>query len=140
MAPNDTQEVAIAFLIQKGTDNINSVTQLKNYAAQIQHWYDNDFVTDVEETTPSVPTEFSLSQNYPNPFNPSTTIKYSIPNVTLSGVEGSRGTLKVYDILGSEIVTLVNEEQSPGNYKVEFKSTVGSLQLPAEYIFTEYRS
>ena len=48
MAPNDTQEVVIAFLIKKGTDNINSITELKNYAAQIQHWYDNDFVTDVE--------------------------------------------------------------------------------------------
>ncbi len=59
------------FLIKKGTDNINSVTELKNYAAQIQHWYDNNLVTDVEETIPSIPTEFSLSQNYPNPFNPS---------------------------------------------------------------------
>ena len=79
MAPNDTQEVVIAFLMKKGTDNINSVAVLKDYAAQIQHWYDNDFVTDVEETMPSIPTEFSLSQNYPNPFNPVTTIKYTIP-------------------------------------------------------------
>ena len=50
MAPNDTQEVVIAFLMKKGTDNINSVAVLKDYAAQIQHWYDNDFVTDVKET------------------------------------------------------------------------------------------
>ena len=52
MAPSDTQEVVIAILIKKGTDNINSITELKDYAAQIQHWYDNDFVTDVKETMP----------------------------------------------------------------------------------------
>jgi len=70
----------------------------------------------------NIPTKFSLSQYFPNPFNPVTTIKYTIPNVTLSGVEGSRVTLKVYDILGSEVATLVNEEQGAGNYKVEFNA------------------
>ena len=129
MAPGDTQEVVIAILIKQGTDNINSIALLKDYAAQIQHWYDNNLVTDVNETTPSVPTEFSLSQNYPNPFNPVTTIKYSIPNVTLSpdknginSVEGSRVILKVYDILGSEVATLVNEEKPAGNYQVNFNA------------------
>ena len=129
MAPNDTQEVVIAILIKQGTDNINSIAVLKDYAAQIQHWYDNNFVTDVEETISSIPTEFSLSQNYPNPFNPITTIKYTIPNVTLSSdknginsVEGSRVILKVYDILGSEVTTLVNEEKPAGNYQVNFNA------------------
>ena len=60
---DDTQEIVIAFLIKKGTDNLNSITELKNYAAQIQHWYDNDFVTDVEENSLLIPIEFSLSQN-----------------------------------------------------------------------------
>jgi len=128
MAPNDTQEVAIAFLMKKGTDNINSVAELKDYAAQIQHWYDIDFVTDVNETNPAIPTEFSLSQNYPNPFNPTTTIKYAISNRQLV-------TLKVYDILGSEIATLVNEDKTAGNYEVEFKSSVGSLQLASGIYF-----
>ena len=77
-------------------------------------------VVDVEMISP---TEFSLAQNYPNPFNPSTTIRYSIPNVTLSGVEGSRVLLKVYDVLGNEIATLVNEEKPAGNYKVEFNAS-----------------
>ena len=54
-----------------------------------------------------------LSQNYPNPFNPSTTIKYSIP-------KQSNVTLKVFDVLGSEVATLVNKEQPQGNYEVEF--------------------
>jgi hypothetical protein len=62
-----------------------------------------------------VPTEFSLSQNYPNPFNPVTTIKYQIPH-------RSRVSLKIYDILGSEIVELVNEEQEVGYYNAEFNA------------------
>ncbi len=56
---------------------------------------------------------FNLSQNYPNPFNPSTVISYRLP-VT------SDVTLKVYDVLGNEIATLVNEEKQPGNYEIEF--------------------
>ena len=64
-----------------------------------------------------IPTEFSLSA-YPNPFNPTTSIRYSIPNVTLSEVEGSRVQLSIYDILGNEIATLVNEEKPAGTYEV----------------------
>ncbi len=62
------------------------------------------------------PFEFSLSQNYPNPFNPGTTISYQIP-------ANSFVTLKVYDVLGNEIVTLVNEEKVAGEYKVEFDAS-----------------
>ncbi len=56
---------------------------------------------------------FSLQQNYPNPFNPSTIIKYSIP-------KQSNVTLKIFDVLGSEVETLVNTEQPQGNYEVDF--------------------
>jgi len=78
-------------------------------------------ITDVSEIN-FAPTSFSLEQNYPNPFNPSTTIKYTIPNVTLSGVEGSRVRLKVYDVLGNEIVTLVNEEKPIGTYELNWNA------------------
>ncbi len=61
-------------------------------------------------------------QNYPNPFNPSTKIRYTVPSVTLSGVEGSFVTLKVYDILGTEIATIVNEEKPAGSYEVNFNA------------------
>jgi len=67
--------------------------------------------------------EFSLKQNYPNPFNPSTKIKYTIPSVTLSEVEGSLVTLKVYDVLGSEVATLVNEEKPAGSYEANFNAS-----------------
>ena len=59
---------------------------------------------------------FNLSQNYPNPFNPSTSIQYAISSRQLV-------QLKVYDILGSEVATLVNQEQSVGNYKVDFNAS-----------------
>ncbi|MCF6270161.1 MAG: T9SS type A sorting domain-containing protein [Melioribacteraceae bacterium] len=81
------------------------------------------------EMIESIPKKFSLSQNYPNPFNPSTTIKYSIPSVQtplLGGVGGGLVTLKVYDILGREVATLVNKEQKPGNYEVQFSASSGA--------------
>ena len=69
-----------------------------------------------------VPVNFSLSQNYPNPFNPSTTINYSIPQVIASGAKQSDASVKliIYDLLGGEVATLVNEKQLPGRYSVTF--------------------
>ncbi len=61
-------------------------------------------------------TEYGLSQNYPNPFNPTTTISYQIP-------EDSFVSLKVYDITGQEVATLVNKEQTTGKYKVSFDAS-----------------
>ncbi|KAA0237982.1 MAG: T9SS C-terminal target domain-containing protein [Chlorobiota bacterium] len=65
-----------------------------------------------------IPEEFILYQNYPNPFNPSTVISYQLPVASIV-------TLKVYDILGNEIATLVNGEKPAGNYEVEFNSHSG---------------
>ncbi|MCW8811897.1 MAG: M14 family zinc carboxypeptidase [Chlorobium sp.] len=88
-----------------------------------------------EETEPVF--EFSLGQNYPNPFNPSTTIKYSIPTVIASGTTQSQlVTLKVYDVLGNEVVTLVNEEKLAGTYEVEFSAQ----NLPSGIYFYKLQS
>ncbi len=65
------------------------------------------------------PLKFSLSQNYPNPFNPSTTIKYSISNDIPHNLL-PLVTLKIYNILGKEVATLVNETKTAGNYEVTF--------------------
>ena len=92
-------------------------------------------VTDVDNqiARETVPEDYLLSQNYPNPFNPSTTIKYSIPSrsIILSDAKNLKDflsqapqndnanvTLKIYDILGREVATLVNQKQKPGNYEV----------------------
>ena len=72
-----------------------------------------DMVSDVEnEFQPLV---FQLEQNYPNPFNPSTKISYSIP-------QQGNVTLKVYDLLGNEVATFVNEEREAGSYEIEFNA------------------
>jgi hypothetical protein len=71
----------------------------------------------------SIPDEFNLFQNYPNPFNPTTTIRFDI-QPSLRG-EGGRGVrLIVYDILGREVATLVNEQLKPGTYEVEFDGSI----------------
>jgi hypothetical protein len=62
------------------------------------------------------PKEFKLEQNYPNPFNPTTRIQYQVSS-------NSSVSLKVFDILGSEVATLVNEEQQPGYYEVQFNAS-----------------
>ncbi|BDQ01589.1 T9SS type A sorting domain-containing protein [Ignavibacterium sp.] len=64
-----------------------------------------------------IPEKFAISQNYPNPFNPNTTISYSIPKG-----EGNQVTIKVYDLLGKEVSTLVNEFKTPGNYQIAFNA------------------
>ena len=78
-----------------------------------------------EEEIDRIPSDYSLSQNYPNPFNPATKIKYSIP-------QSSNVTIRLFDILGYEIETLVNEEKPAGTYEIEFNSHSGNFRnLPA---------
>jgi len=83
---------------------------------QVGFWYvyQQSIITDIEEEE-TIPTVFKLEQNYPNPFNPSTKIKFAVP-------EKSNVLLKVYDILGSEVVTLVNKEMDAGWYENDFNA------------------
>ncbi len=68
--------------------------------------------------------DFDLSQNYPNPFNPTTTVKFTISNVeTRHASSLQQVVLKIYDVLGKEVATLVNEEKSAGNYEIEFNAS-----------------
>jgi hypothetical protein len=75
--------------------------------------------TPVREEAANVPSQFVLEQNYPNPFNPATKIQFSIADRQLTIV-------KVYDVLGREVATLVNEVKEPGTYTVEFSAKGGS--------------
>jgi hypothetical protein len=74
------------------------------------------------------PNGFVLGQNYPNPFNPSTNIHYSLGN---AGVV----LLKIYNLLGSEVVTLVNKYQEAGSYTVKFNTNQGKFNLPSGLYF-----
>ncbi|HEY5125564.1 MAG TPA: exo-alpha-sialidase [Ignavibacteria bacterium] len=74
-------------------------------------------ITGIENITSEIPKEFKLMQNYPNPFNPTTNVQFSIINVQFV-------ILKVFDILGREVATLVKEQLKPGTYEVSFDGSM----------------
>jgi hypothetical protein len=121
---NQVKEVMIAYIIGTSDDALNSVNVARDLSDEIQVFYENNFgypiVLSADEPVVEL-NNFKLEQNYPNPFNPSTKIKFTIPSVTLRQAQSDTWvTLKVYDILGNEVATLVNEELSAGEYEVEF--------------------
>jgi len=97
------------------------IIRIENPDGFIHHlWTYQGFVyyyspTKVEAEGDIILKDFHLSQNYPNPFNPTTTISYAIPQT-------ANVTLNVYDVLGNEIATLVNEEKPSGSYEIEFST------------------
>ena len=94
--------------------------------------YNEGGVVSVEENPTLreiIPNEYLLYQNYPNPFNPSTTIKYSIPKLNFV-------TIKIYDVLGSEVATLINEEKSGGNYELSWSAA----NLPSGVYFYQLKA
>jgi hypothetical protein len=106
----DNNEYDIQLIVKKNGLIIDSLYQP----------FHADFGLSVDDNEFAVK-DFYLSQNYPNPFNPSTKIKYQIPDQVRN--DSRLVTLKVYDILGNEVATLVNEEKQPGNYEVVFDAT-----------------
>jgi hypothetical protein len=87
--------------------------------------YDGSFqYSNVVETEIALPKNFDLSQNYPNPFNPSTKIDYTLPS-------DSKIILEVYNIKGAMVSQLVNEEQAPGYYSLEFNSSLIGKNIPS---------
>ncbi len=77
--------------------------------------YTGFVVSSIDDNQIEVPLSFTLNQNYPNPFNPSTKISWQVP-------VGSHQTLKIYDVLGNEVATLVDEYKPAGSYEVVFNS------------------
>jgi hypothetical protein len=117
IAPGETKTVAAAFSfeIQSGVDNIEFNMDISSNG---NVYWEEQFIVDLnpsftEDELETNPSEFILFQNYPNPFNPVTTIAYTIPRLSFV-------TLKVFDSVGREITTLVEEEKVIGNYKIEF--------------------
>ena len=102
---------AVAYGIVMG----NSLAELQTNADTMEAIYNSKIATSVNDSYPdkTIPKDYALHQNFPNPFNPTTVISYDLP------VTGTV-LLKVYDLLGREAATLVNQEQEPGRYSVPF--------------------
>ncbi|OGU35938.1 MAG: hypothetical protein A2315_12700 [Ignavibacteria bacterium RIFOXYB2_FULL_35_12] len=106
-----------------------------NYSSSFEVWQNDAYVwvleaqpqTGIEDELINSPNGFVLKQNYPNPFNPSTSIQYALNSAQFV-------TLKVYDALGTEIATLVNEEKAAGVYQVEFNPASG-VQHPVSSVY-----
>ena len=101
MPQNDSQTVIIAQLVARGTNNWNSVTKLKQLDAAVKVFYSTN--VSVNNISSEIPSSFSLYQNYPNPFNPTTNIKFDM-------VRNGIVNLKVNDVSGKEVATLINNE------------------------------
>jgi len=115
--PTSGQWASKKFALPIGTNKI-SFKAISAYGNNL--FLDNICVTStsvgiVNLNSAIIPNEFSLSQNYPNPFNPSTKINFSIP-------KNGFVTLKIFDILGKEVMTLVNEQKTAGTYDVQFNA------------------
>ena len=92
-------------------------------------------LTDIDDNKENFLNNFELQQNFPNPFNPSTSIQYTISSTQFV-------TLKVYDVLGKEVATLVNEEKPAGSYEVKFNSVepLHTTSLPSGVYFYQLRA
>lgn len=92
--------------------------------------YIRDYVTSVKKAVSTLPSDFNLAQNYPNPFNPSTNINFTVP-------KSEKVSLKIYDILGREVVTLVNENLEAGAYNITWdaKNSDGFKVVSGTYFY-----
>jgi hypothetical protein len=113
---------AFGLFVALADGNVVELPQL--YGSEAQNTIDKIMNENSEELT--AVTTYGLEQNYPNPFNPSTRIKFSI-------AQSDFVSLKIYDILGNEVATLVNEQRAPGAYEVTFDA--GNL-ASGVYVYT----
>ncbi|MBM4176316.1 MAG: T9SS type A sorting domain-containing protein, partial [Ignavibacteria bacterium] len=132
---NKPIDIIVAYIVGRGTNAINSVHIGRWFVQNAFDEYRSNFGTTTgiedEDNTATIPNEFKLFQNYPNPFNPSTVISFQLSAF-------SHVTLKVYDILGREVATLVNEELDTGIHHSPF--SIFNSQLPSGIYFYQLRA
>jgi hypothetical protein len=127
--PKDTDYDFFGFSLNDSAGNVYQF---------FESWYNITFirkliVTGVESNYGGVAESYSLSQNFPNPFNPSTTIKYSVPKLSFL-------TIKLYDLLGCEVATLVNEEKPAGNFELRWNAASAAGGLPSGVYFYQLKA
>ena len=124
-------EILVGYEIDRNSTPLGGINAVRAVSDAVQVFCENNFgypIVSVEDEQEII-LSFQLYQNYPNPFNPSTKISYSVPTA-------SEVTLRVFDILGNEISTLVNEEKPAGKYEVKFDAT----SLPSGAYFYQLKA
>ncbi len=126
LAPGSVAPVSAAFAITPDTATYPGYFNVKVHVGLEgwTYWSDSTrtVITSVGSQASIVPASFALDQNYPNPFNPATVIPFEIGAMAGQGQGGSRVRLAVYDLLGREVATLVDEKKSPGRYEAVFNA------------------
>jgi CubicO group peptidase (beta-lactamase class C family) len=123
---DEVQETGVIILTNVNPINENDFLSLQNTLFMVADTLTVS-IRPLEDN--GLPKDFTLRQNYPNPFNPTTTIKYSIP-------QSSKVVIKVYDVLGNEIETIVNEEKPAGTYEL----TWNAENLPSGVYFYQFKA
>ncbi|MBD3341420.1 MAG: T9SS type A sorting domain-containing protein [Candidatus Lokiarchaeota archaeon] len=116
IAPEDTAWTTFAIVAGDDLSQIKANAGAARDKAQQLGWLDPDTNVRSDEQAIQQPFVYNLDQNYPNPFNPYTNIRYTVPNE-------EKVTLKVFNIIGEEIATLINEKKQPGSYTVRFDAS-----------------
>jgi hypothetical protein len=123
LAPDDSIDISFAILCatKYGTspahyDSSEQRLYLYNELSDARMLYANHYITSVTGSNHFIPNTLTLAQNFPNPFNPATTISFSLP-------KSSFVTIKVYNVLGQIVNTIVNERRAPGTYSVQFDAS-----------------
>lgn len=114
--PGEKQTFIFAQMIARGTNNLNSVTKLKQLDDVVQTFYDSNYTIWITPVSTLTPDRFSLYQNYPNPFNPSTTIKFDISKPGFV-------SLVLYDSRGKEVENIINQSLSSGTYEYQYNAS-----------------
>jgi hypothetical protein len=128
MEPGQEEEIVLAIVWSRGNDHLDSIRQLRTDMKIVQQVYPSIAVPDstfLQGPKPEQPHLFAYAENYPNPFTTTTTFHYELP-------QSAQVTLRVYDVLGREVTTLVDQEQGAGFYDVEFD---GSALSPGVYLY-----
>ena len=121
------------YVAGRGDNALSSITEVKNNVQSAHDFYKQLPLYEKRIPTVVIPEDYQLFQNFPNPFNPGTTIRYQIPEAGII-------SLKVYDVLGSEVVTLVNEYNTAGSYEIEFHPESGIRDLASGVYFYQLKS
>ncbi|MDY0083530.1 MAG: T9SS type A sorting domain-containing protein [Ignavibacteriaceae bacterium] len=131
---NKPIDIWVGYVVGQGYNALNSLSVTKNYTQDVQTYFNDNFtngiVSDLNDNEYTPPEKFSLFQNYPNPFNPSTTISWQSP---LSGWQ----TLKIFNTLGQEVETIVNEYLEAGFHS---KLYIVNSALPSGVYYYQLRA